>query len=224
MDINELGYTFKNEEILSRALTHSSYINENNLKHSNCYERLEFLGDSILGMVVAEYLFKKHKDKKEGELSKIRASIVNESSLALLARSLNLGEKIRLGKGEIKSEGYNKDSLLADTMESVIGAIYLDAGFAEVKSLIKEKIIPFIEENCDRFIDYKSTLQEYLQSNRQTAHYNHVREEGPDNDKIFYVEVTGEDKVAMGKGKNKKSAEQDAAKNLLELLGVECQN
>lgn len=219
-----LGYKFKNISYLKNALTHTSYINEHkNLPHGS-NERMEFLGDSVLGLSVSEFLYKNYKKRSEGELSKIRASVVCEDSLAKLASSLHLGEYLLMGKGESLSGGGLKPSLTSDAMESVIAAIYLDSGFDTVKKMVldwlKDDIIEAAEHR-GREADYKSVLQEYCQSRGYVPVYTMISESGPDHNKTFEtkVEIAG-GKSAFGVGSNKKKAQQMAAKAMLDELNV----
>lgn len=219
-----LGYKFKNISYLKNALTHTSYINEHkNLPHGS-NERMEFLGDSVLGLSVSEFLYKNYKNRSEGELSKIRASVVCEESLAKLASSLHLGEYLLMGKGESLSGGGLKPSLTSDAMESVIAAIYLDSGFDTVKKMVLDWLKDDIIEAVDhrgRETDYKSVLQEYCQSRGYVPVYTVISESGPDHSKTFEtkVEIAG-GKSALGTGSNKKKAQQMAAKAMLDELDV----
>ncbi|MCX7903730.1 MAG: ribonuclease III [Caloramator sp.] len=216
---------FHDKELLNKALTHSSYANENGLKYNDHNERLEFLGDSVLGLIVSEYIFKKYKDRHEGKLSRIRASVVCEASLAELARKIKLERYLRIGKGEELTGGRNKDSLLADATEAVIAAIYLDQGYNKAKDFVLENLKHKIENVARRreYIDFKSRLQEYVQKNLlSTIKYEVVNQWGPDHDKTFEIEVYLDNiKYGLGVGKSKKEAEQMAAKNALIKLGVD---
>ncbi len=216
-----IGYEFKNKDLLNAALTHSSYANEmqSKIKYN---ERLEFLGDSVLGMVTAEYYFKNCPDLPEGQLTKMRASMVCEKSLYRFAQSIKLGEFLRLGKGEINSGGRNRPSILADAFEALIAAIYLDAGFDEAKKFV----LGFIsnasgEENA--VADYKTALQEIVQKNHgEILEYFMAGESGPDHNKTFIVEVhLNSNVIGTGRGHSKKQAEQMAAKEALRLMGIE---
>ena len=219
-----LGYSFKNISYLKNALTHTSYINEHKHLPHGSNERMEFLGDSVLGLSVSEFLYKNYKKRSEGELSKIRASVVCEDSLAKLASSLHLGEYLLMGKGESLSGGSLKPSLTSDAMESVIAAIYLDSGFDTVKKMVldwlKDDIIEAAEHR-GRETDYKSVLQEYCQSRGYVPVYTMTGESGPDHNKTFEtkVEIAG-GKSAEGSGSNKKKAQQMAAKAMLNVLNV----
>ncbi|MDO6354120.1 MULTISPECIES: ribonuclease III [unclassified Caloramator] len=216
---------FHDKDLLNKALTHSSYANENGLKYNDHNERLEFLGDSVLSLIVSEYIFKKYKDRQEGKLSRIRASVVCESSLAELARAIKLEKYLRIGKGEELTGGRNKDSLLADATEAVIAAIYLDQGYNKAKDFVLNKLKHKIQ-NVARgreYIDFKSRLQEYVQRNLlSTIKYEVANQWGPDHDKTFEIEVYLDNiKYGLGVGKSKKEAEQMAAKNALIKLGVD---
>ena len=206
----KIGYSFKDKVLLELALTHSSYANENKLKKNN--ERFEFLGDSVLGFVTAEYLFSEYKNRPEGEMTKLRAAVVCEKSLFRFAEQIDLGKYILLGRGEESTGGRNRPSVVSDAFEAVVAAIYLDGGIEEVKPYI----LRFIKEAVKReasFKDNKSLLQEEIQKIKgNTLTYEEVGEEGPDHDKtfIFKVSLNGE-VIGEGKGKSKKEAEQNAA-------------
>ncbi|MBQ4631602.1 MAG: ribonuclease III [Clostridia bacterium] len=219
-----LGYKFNNISYLKNALTHTSYLNEHkDVRSSN--ERMEFLGDSVLGLSVSEFLYKNYKSLPEGVLSKIRASVVCETSLAKLASKLKLGDYLYMGKGELMSGGNLKPSLTSDAMESVIAAIYLDGGFEIVKKMILDWLQDDIIEAAEhrgRETDYKSVLQEYCQSRGFVPEYILTGESGPDHAKVFTSKVTvANGKACEGTGSNKKKAQQDAARKMLELLKVE---
>lgn len=221
----KLGVHFNRLELLDVALTHSSYANQFNLTYNDHNERLEFLGDSVLSMTVSEYLYKKYKNKPEGKLTRIRAGVVCESSLAEVSRRLGVNRYLRIGKGEELSGGREKDSLLADACEAIIAAVYLDRGFEKARDFVlknlEEKIELFSESR--NYNDFKSKLQEYVQKNLSaTIKYNISGEFGPDHDKTFEIEVFLDNKCyGKGIGKSKKEAEQLAAKNALKVLGVE---
>lgn len=206
----KIGYSFKDKALLELALTHSSYANENKLKKNN--ERFEFLGDSVLGFVTAEYLFSEYKNRPEGEMTKLRAAVVCEKSLFRFAEQIDLGKYILLGRGEESTGGRNRPSVVSDAFEAVVAAIYLDGGIEAVKPYI----LKFIKEAVKReasFKDNKSLLQEEIQKIKgNTLTYEEVGEEGPDHDKtfIFKVSLNGE-VIGEGKGKSKKEAEQNAA-------------
>lgn len=210
-----LGYSFKNIKLLVKALTHKSYVNENHesLKHN---ERFEFLGDSVLDLIISDYMVRKYSDHKEGALSKIRAAVVNETCLAELAREIDLGKFLFLGKGEELSGGRKKASLLANAYEAVAGAIYYDGGLETAARVL----LPFLKNEIGKYVDtkefrdYKSDLQEYTQNKLICIPaYKVTRETGPDHEKEFEVIVLVKDKVkGKGVGRSKKEAEQAAAK------------
>ncbi len=217
-----LGYTFKNPALLETALTHSSYANEGNRK-LNSNERLEFLGDSVLGFVTAGYLFQ-HETGKEGELTRLRASLVCEKALSSYAKKINLGDCLLLGKGEQRGGGAQRASLLADAFEAVIAALYLDGGLEQAEAFI----LPFIKEELSNqrkphFRDYKTQLQEIIQQNpEEQLEYELKGESGPDHNKQFLVEVhLNSNVIGSGKGKSKKEAEQQAAREALKLMGYD---
>ena len=227
-DIHEfekrLGYTFKNIAYLKNALTHTSYINEHKGDTITSNERMEFLGDSVLGLSVTEYLYLNYKNRSEGELSKIRASVVCEASLAKLAASLGLGDYMFMGKGEKMSGGNERPSITSDAMESVIAAIYLDSGFDVIKKMILSWLEPAIIEAAEhggRETDYKSVLQEYCQSRGMFPEYELIGESGPDHEKVFEVEVSCKGhKSIKATGSNNKKAQQEAARLMLKKLKV----
>lgn len=212
-----INYTFKNKSYILEALTHSSYSNEN--KNYKFNERLEFLGDSVLSIVISDYLFKKEKNLPEGELTKLRANIVCEESLSEVAGQIHLGEYLLLGKGEEATGGRDRISILADALEAIIAAIYLDGGLEEASKFIFRFMEEIIENSIEGkiFRDYKTYLQEVLQSKgEQHIWYKLIEEKGPDHNKRFVMEVGINDKVlGVGEGKSKKDAEQVAAKSAL---------
>jgi ribonuclease III len=217
-----LQYEFKDKNLLQEALRHSSYVNEIADPHLRDNERLEFLGDAVLNLIVGHILMRCYPDLKEGDLSRSRANLVNESQLAKTARSVNLGAYILLGKGEIQTQGREKNSILADTFEALTAAIYLDGGFEAAYRIIEKKFQPLVDQQ-DAFAasyDYKSRLQERVQvGHRAIPDYSIIREEGPDHDKTFWVTLKVFDIIeSQGQGKSKKAAEQDAARKALELL------
>lgn len=208
-----IGYRFRNRALLLQALTHSSYSNEQRGgENVENYERLEFLGDAVLEIVVSDYLFHHHIELPEGELTKMRASMVCEPSLAFCARDLHLGEYMRLGKGEESSGGRGRDSIISDCLEAVIGAIYLDSGMEEAKQFIFRFVLNDLEDK-QLFFDSKSTLQEIAQGKFRTAvRYVPVKENGPEHDKTFTVSAwIGQEELGIGAGRTKKAAEQQAA-------------
>lgn len=217
---NNIGYHFKNLQLLSRALTHSSYANEYNLAAGD-NERLEFLGDSVLGFITAEYLFSNHRDFPEGELTKLRAYAVCETSLYSYAQEIELGKYLKLGKGEERTGGRERPSVLSDAFEAVIAAIYLDGGMDEAKKFVLRFVVPYVEAK-PTFKDYKTALQEVVQQNHGEAlEYVLVSESGPDHNKRFEIEVhLNSNVLGRGVGGSKKKAEQNAAKEALELMGL----
>ena len=215
-----LGYTFRNKALLENALTHSSYANENRERHLPDNERLEFLGDSILGFVVAESLYRNFPDKPEGELTRIRADLVCERNLAEAAATVELGSYLLLGHGEEQGGGRKRDSIVSDAMESVIAASFMDGGFAAAKEIIDRLILSNIPKGRPRNFDYKTAFQELVQRKKdQQIHYELTGESGPDHDKHFEVEVLLNGKaVGHGVGSSKKRAEQAAAEAAIEAL------
>ncbi|MBR5566037.1 MAG: ribonuclease III [Roseburia sp.] len=206
-----IGYQFKTPELLRQALTHSSYANEKHKKQSD-NERLEFLGDAVLELVSSEFLFKNYSKMPEGEMTKFRASIVCEPTLALCTKELDLGKYLYLGKGEDLTGGRTRKSILSDALEAVIGAIYLDGGFENARDFVHRFILVDVEHK-KLFHDSKTILQELVQGNyKEELHYVLVGEEGPDHDKKFMVEaLIGDRVIGHGTGHTKKAAEQEAA-------------
>ena len=215
-----IGYRFRNISLLQNALTHSSYANErwHNSLMSN--ERLEFLGDSILGMTVAEHLYRNFPDRPEGELTRMRADMVCETTLAVVAERIGLGQHLLLGHGEERLGGRNRASILADAVESIIAASYLDGGMEAAVNFIRNFILCDVPVKKLHNVDYKTTLQELVQRKKdQVLSYALTGESGPDHDKSFAVEVTLNGKVVgTGTGRSKKRAEQDAARAAIEKL------
>ena len=215
----KLGYTFQNPALLENALTHSSCANESRGKlQSN--ERLEFLGDSILGMIVADHLFRNHPDLPEGELTRTRAALVCEDSLVEVAEALGLGEYLRLGKGEEAGGGRQRPSIRADAVEAILAAVYLDGGIGSVRKIIQRYILSREVAGLTKPRDYKTALQELVQrESGQVLRYRLTGEEGPDHNKRFFVAVDLNDEaVGSGTGRSKKEAEQMAAKAAIEAL------
>ena len=207
----KIGYTFENPYLLVTALTHSSYSNEKRLKKYKCNERLEFLGDAVLELISSEYIFKENPRKPEGDLTRIRASYVCEPTLAACARDISLGDYLLLGKGEDRTGGRERDSILSDAMEATIGAVYLDGGFARAKEYVEAFVLRDIE-NKKLFYDSKTILQEIVQGRHLALAYQLVKETGPDHCKSFEVAVMiNGKKIAVGTGRTKKKAEQSAA-------------
>ncbi|MDR7869914.1 MAG: ribonuclease III [Tissierellaceae bacterium] len=220
-----LNYKFKDYKLLKLAMTHSSYSNEHKMDIVENNERLEFLGDAILNLVVSQYLYKKYPNHPEGELTKIRAKVVCESSLAYAAKKIEVGRFLLLGKGEESTGGRERDSILADAAEAIVGALYMDSDFETTNSILLSNFeldIVHAVAKGDLFIDYKTELQEIIQKNgKSTMEYVVTREEGPDHNKKFFMDVIVNDEtIGTGVGRNKKDAEQMAAKEALIRLGV----
>ena len=211
-----IGYHFHDEKLLRQALTHSSFANEKHLKKHSDNERLEFLGDAVLEIISSEFLYKEYPDKPEGELTKLRASIVCEPTLALCTKDIALGEYLLLGKGEDQTGGRGRKSILSDALEAVIGAIHLDGGFTSAKEFIAKFVLDDLEHK-QLFFDSKTILQERIQAHHaDTLHYELVGEEGPDHLKQFIVEARlGDRVIGRGVGRTKKAAEQEAAYHAL---------
>ena len=219
----KIGYTFRNPKLLRQALPHSSYANEGK-KHGRNNERLEFLGDSVLSVIVAKHLFLTYKDIPEGELTKLRASLVCEKALDVFADQLDLGKYLLLGKGEELTGGRQRPSILADAFEAVIAAMYLDGGY----EIAQKFVLGFIPRDLDihratPLADYKTALQEIIQQNREEKiEYVMVEEKGPDHAKIFTAEVLlNSNVIGRGEGSSKKQAEQNAARGALRLMGYD---
>ncbi|MBI4657121.1 MAG: ribonuclease III [Elusimicrobia bacterium] len=214
----EIKYAFKNKELLKNALTHKSYAIERNLPQHN--ERLEFLGDSVLGLVVSVYLFMEHPDKDEGYLSKIKSVLVSRNNLTRWAKELNLGEHLYLGMGEMMTGGKKRSSILCNSLEALIGALYFDGGTKETERFIMEWLGRQTAEEFEN--DYKSSLQEIIQRKHKTPpEYEILRTEGPEHDKTFTIRVKiGKKILGIGTGKNKKEAQQSAAKNALSHIAI----
>ena len=218
----KLNYSFRNPALLSEALSHSSYANEHRSAHLSSNERLEFLGDSVLGFVTAEFLFTRHPDLPEGDLTRIRAALVCEQSLYAVARKLDLGRYLKLGRGEEAGGGRERTSILADATEAVFAAVYLDGGIAAASELIHRVLLCAEREEAveERRRDYKTALQELVQRQAdQTLTYRMVGEQGPDHAKVFSAEVLlNGAAVGSGTGHSKKEAEQAAARSALAVL------
>lgn len=216
-----LGYHFKNPQYLKTALTHSSYANETKCPGGS-NERLEFLGDSILGLVVADYLFKHYKNLPEGDLTKKRAALVCEKACCGFSQQMDVGESLLLSHGEQNSGGRTRSSILADAFESITAAIYLDGGMEAARKFILRFVLPLLQTPKPKvFKDYKTALQEIVQKNpEEYLEYVLTGESGPDHDKHFTVEVKLDNNVVgKGGGRSKKEAEQQAAREALELMG-----
>ena len=215
-----IGYTFGDKTLLQRALTHSSYVGE---RGGQSNERLEFLGDSVLGLIISDLLFRNFTHLPEGELTRLRAFIVCEQSLYEQARALSLGDAMRFSRGEEKTGGRGRKSILADAFEALIAAIYLDGGYEAAERFVLSSLAKDLaEKQQTRMGDYKSELQEIIQQNPgDSISYHLVAESGPDHAKKFVVEVhLGENAIGRGEGKTKKEAEQQAAREALELMGL----
>ena len=208
-----------NEALLKQAMTHKSYANEMQINKVNSYERLEFLGDAVLELITSEFLFCGYTEVQEGELTKMRASMVCEQSLAFCARDLNIGDFVLLGKGEECTGGRSRDSITSDAMEAIIGAIYLDGGMEEAKKFVDKFVLTDLE-NKQLFLDSKTTLQELVQGKiKKDFEYRLVDESGPEHDKIFTIHVyLDHEFLGEGKGRTKKYAEQQAAYKALLIL------
>lgn len=210
--------TFQNTAYLEEAFTHSSYVNEHRNQHLKDNERIEFLGDAVLELIISRYLFEHYPKLPEGKLTKLRAAIVCEASLSLFAKECGFDRYIRLGKGEERMDGRKRPALLCDLFESFIGALYLDQGIDSVLAFLKQTIFPKIQSGAfSHVMDHKTNLQEYLQKKGEiTIDYRLVEEVGPAHQKMFVVEVSAEGQVlGQGQGKTKKAAEQVAAENAL---------
>lgn len=217
-----IAHPFNNAELLERALTHKSYANENRVPYHN--ERMEFLGDAVLNLIVSEYLMKTCPDSTEGDLSRLRAAVVSEPALAAIARALELGDYLLLGKGEEQTGGRNKDSLLGDCLEALIAAVYLDGGMEAAAAFVMRFFEELIRKTSTSggTLDYKTELQERCQERlKQLPEYRVVSETGPDHQKQFEVELVIKGQVyGRGIGRNKKEAEQRAAKESLKMLNT----
>ncbi len=209
----KIGLTFKNKDLLKKALTHTSYANENMIDHN---ERLEFLGDALIGLLMGEYLFN-NGNKTEGEMSKRRAELVCEEALDIYAKEIKLSKSLLLGKGVLQFGGENNPAIIADAFEALFGAIYIEFGFEMTKKMFYKLVIPYVDKV--KIIDYKSTLQELVQVDRRNISYHLEKEEGPDHNKLFTV-IVKMDNIILGRGvsKTKKDAEQEAAKEALNKL------
>jgi len=217
---NKIGYSFKNRDLLKVAMTHSSHANENKKSGVLSNERLEFLGDSVLGMTVAALIYNNKPNMPEGQMTRLRAELVCEKSLAALAVKFGLGDYLLLGRGEGKGGGRERPSILADAVEALLAAMYLDGGFRPVAKLIKMHLAPGMDRFATENTDHKTALQELVQEKpSMTLSYHIVGESGPDHQKVFVVEVhLNGNVIGYGEGKSKKEAEQNAAKSALEEL------
>ena len=218
-----IGYSYKKKTMLKRALTHKSYANEQKLDPSEDNERLEFLGDAVLELAISEFLMTRFPEFSEGDLSKTRAAIVNEKQLANLARGFHLGDYLYLGRGEEQTSGREKDSLLADAYEAILGSIYMDRGFKKAMEVVRQHYNALMNNTpYQRFYqDYKTELQEKCQGLfRAVPRYRLIAEIGPDHDKTFEIELyVRNELMGRGRGRNKKEAEQQAARKALEVRG-----
>jgi len=226
--LETIGYHFSDDSLLTEALTHSSYVNEHReCPHLSCNERLEFLGDSVLSIVVSRYLFFRYPERQEGDLSKIRSSVVCEKALAKYASKIELGMYLSMGKGEEKNEGRTRPSVISDAFEALLGAMYIDSGYNADR--VSEFVLPFVKEEIeyiiesDTFIDYKTALQQIVQqAEGEKLEYVMVSEEGPDHMKTFvYKAMLNSNEIGRGSGSSKRQAEQNAAKEALKLFGTD---
>lgn len=216
---NRIGYAFKQKELLKQAITHSSFINELKINKWDSYQRLEYLGDAVLELSISEYLFHNHPDMSEGKMSKLRASMVCEQALAFCAKDIQLGEFILLGKGEESGGGRERNSIISDVFEAIVGAVYIDGGFEEAKKFVAKYVLEDIGER-QLFVDSKSILQEMVQAESQSKlQYKLIGECGPEHNKEFEVAVYIDNQcMATAIGHNKKDAEQKAAYSALKEL------
>lgn len=220
----KIGIKFNDQKLLIQAFTHRSFLNENREKGLEHNERLEFLGDAVMELAITDYLFKKFPERNEGELTAFRASLVNTQSISDTATSLGFNDFLRLSKGEAKDEGRARSYILANSFESVIGAVYLDQGYESASEFILNFLVPSLDKVLDEgtWIDAKSKLQEVIQEEQgATPLYKTIKEEGPDHDKDFTVSVSFNGKeMGMGTGKSKQEAEQDVARKILKEKGI----
>ena len=223
----KLGHEFETPGLIEEALRHSSFVNEQSDLNLRDNERLEFLGDAVLNLIIGDLLMRDYPDLHEGDLSRIRSNLVNETQLAEMARVLDLGDHLLLGKGEIQTNGRDKNSILANAMEAVIAAVYLDKGFKIAYTIVQSLFQSLIDSapSVSGGQDYKSRLQEAVQEKiKAVPNYQVVGESGPDHNKTFYVAMTVGDMTTEGAGKSKKAAEQDAARKALEAIEAENEN
>mgnify|MGYP002673408200 FL=1 len=220
---NEIGYQFKDKSLLKQALTHSSFSNEQKIRKWKNYERIEFLGDAVLELVSSDYFYRTYPEETEGNLTKMRAAAVCEQALAITARQLKLGSYMIFGKGEEANGGRERESIIADAVEAVIGAIYLDASLEEAKKFIYRFVLNDLDHRR-LFYDAKSILQEHIQETKAgELVYELIREEGPEHDKLFVVEARLNDvTIGSGEGKSKKTAQQHAAYDALLKQHIKC--
>lgn len=219
---DKISYEFKNIELLNKAFIHTSFANEKGLSHTESNQRLEFLGDAVLELLISEEIYMKYPSFNEGEMTKIRAAVVCEPTLAKKANKLGFGDNLLLGKGEEITGGRSRNSILADTFEAVVGAVYLDGGPIKAREFVRSQLLKEIEyfANAENIMDYKTSLQELLQKESSSKiQYDVIEEKGPDHNKVFFVSVKVGDKVlGYGNGKSKKEAEQVAAQEALNKL------
>lgn len=220
---NEIGYQFKDKSLLKQALTHSSFSNEQKIRKWKNYERIEFLGDAVLELVSSDYFYRTYPEETEGNLTKMRAAAVCEQALAITARQLKLGSYMIFGKGEEANGGRERESIIADAVEAVIGAIYLDTSLEEAKKFIYRFVLNDLDHKR-LFYDAKSILQEHIQETKAgELVYELIREEGPEHDKLFVVEARLNDvTIGSGEGKSKKTAQQHAAYDALLKQHIKC--
>lgn len=220
---NEIGYQFKDKSLLKQALTHSSFSNEQKIRKRKNYERIEFLGDAVLELVSSDYFYRTYPEETEGNLTKMRAAAVCEQALAITARQLKLGSYMIFGKGEEANGGRERESIIADAVEAVIGAIYLDESLEEAKKFIYRFVLNDLDHKR-LFYDAKSILQEHIQETKAgELVYELIREEGPEHDKLFVVEARLNDvTIGSGEGKSKKTAQQHAAYDALLKQHIKC--
>lgn len=220
---NEIGYQFKDKSLLKQALTHSSFSNEQKIRKWKNYERIEFLGDAVLELVSSDYFYRTYPEETEGNLTKMRAAAVCEQALAITARQLKLGSYMIFGKGEEANGGRERESIIADAVEAVIGAIYLDESLEEAKKFIYRFVLNDLDHKR-LFYDAKSILQEHIQETKAgELVYELIREEGPEHDKLFVVEARLNDvTIGSGEGKSKKTAQQHAAYDALLKQHIKC--
>lgn len=224
---DRIGYRFQKKKLLRQAMIHSSFANEHQIDKLDCNERLEFLGDAVLEVTSSDFLYRQYPEKPEGELTKIRASLVCEPTLAYCASEIGLGKYLLLGKGEEATGGRNRDSVVSDAMEALIGAIYLDGGFANAKEFVHRYVLNDLEHK-QLFYDSKTILQEIVQAREgeQLLEYELLKEEGPDHRKVFEVSaILNGQEIGRGSGRTKKAAEQLAAyRGILKLKGNSSDN
>lgn len=220
---NEIGYQFKDKSLLKQALTHSSFSNEQKIRKWKNYERIEFLGDAVLELVSSDYFYRTYPEETEGNLTKMRAAAVCEQALAITARQLKLGSYMIFGKGEEANGGRERESIIADAVEAVIGAIYLDESLEEAEKFIYRFVLNDLDHKR-LFYDAKSILQEHIQETKAgELVYELIREEGPEHDKLFVVEARLNDvTIGSGEGKSKKAAQQHAAYDALLKQHIKC--